>query len=162
MSSSIESDPSISQLVTEILRLFSRNFTAHVQDYGLTHTQWQALAVLAQNESIKQAVLADLLQVQPISLGRLIDRLEAAGWVERRRASNDRRTIQLYLTPKVRPILDKITDIASLTCETALADFDTHERKRLIQMLQHVKTNLAGSVSLETEHLSSSPQASHR
>ncbi len=162
MTSPVEPDPSIMRLVTEISRLFSRDFTARVQDHGLTHTQWQALAVLSRNESIKQTVLADLLQVQPISLGRLIDRLEAAGWVERRRASNDRRAIQLYLTPKVGPILNKMTDAASLTREAALADFDTRERKQLIGMLKRVKANLAGSVSPEPEQLSAPPGKSHR
>ena len=100
MSASSGSDRSVSRLVTEVARLFSRDFSARVRDYGLTHTQWQALATLSVQEGIKQAELANLLQVQPISLGRLIDRMEAAGWVERRAAPNDRRAIQLYLTPR--------------------------------------------------------------
>ena len=152
--SSIEPDPSVMRLVTEISRLFSRDFSARVRDYGLTHTQWQALAVLSRNEGIKQAVLADLLQIQPISLGRLVDRLEAAGWVERRRASNDRRAIQLYLTPKVGPVLDRMTVTASLTREAGLSDFDAGEREQLIRMLQRVKANLARGISRAAGHRS--------
>lgn len=151
MSSSIEPESSVMRLVTEISRLFSRDFSARVSDYGLTHTQWRALAVLSKNEGIKQAVLADLLQIQPISLGRLIDRLEAAGWVERRRAVNDRRAIQLYLTPKAGPVLDRMTVTASLTRETGLSDFDAGEREQLIRMLQRLKANLLCHLSRATE-----------
>lgn len=150
MSSSIEPDPSVMRLVTEISRLFARDFSARVGDYGLTHTQWRALAVLSRNEGIKQAVLADLLQIQPISLGRLIDRLEAAGWVERRRAAGDRRAIQLYLTPKVGPVLDQMTVTASLTREAGLADFDAGEREQLIRMLQRLKASLVRNVAHHT------------
>lgn len=144
MSANSGSDRSVSRLVTEVARLFSRDFSVRVRDYDLTHTQWQALAVLSRQEGIKQAELANLLQVQPISLGRLIDRMEAAGWVERRAAPNDRRAIQLYLTPRAGPVLDRMTDPASLTLEVALSDFDTDEREQLLRMLQRVKANLVG------------------
>ncbi len=144
MSASSGSDRSVSRLVTEVARLFSRDFSARVRDYDLTHTQWQALATLSVQEGIKQAELANLLQVQPISLGRLIDRMEAAGWVERRAAPNDRRAIQLYLTPRAGPVLDRMTDPAALTLEVALSDFDTDEREQLLRMLQRVKANLVG------------------
>jgi len=150
MSANSGSDRSVSRLVTEISRLFSRDFSARVRDYDLTHTQWQALAVLSRQEGIKQAELANLLQVQPISLGRLIDRMEAAGWVERRPAPHDRRAIQLYLTPKVEPILDKMAGAASLTREAALCDFDTDEREQLFRMLERVKANLSGNDPLAT------------
>jgi MarR family transcriptional regulator, transcriptional regulator for hemolysin len=142
---------SVGVLIKEISRLFARDFETRVRGYGLTQTQWQALAVLARREGIKQAALADLLQVQPISLGRLIDRMEAAGWVERRPAPTDRRAIQLYLTPKVAPLLGRMADAALLTREAALADFDTDEREQLFRMLQRVKANLAGDAALATE-----------
>jgi DNA-binding MarR family transcriptional regulator len=109
MSASSGSEPSVSRLVTEISRLFSRDFSARVRDYDLTHTQWQALAVLSRQEGINQAELANLLQVQPISLGRLIDRMEAAGWVAPP-APNDRRAILLLTSG--RADLDKMTAAA--------------------------------------------------
>ena len=150
MSASSGSDRSVSRLVTEVPRLFSRDFSARVRDYGLTHTQWQALATLSVQEGIKQAELANLLQVQPISLGRLIDRMEAAGWVERRPAPKDRRAIQLYLTPRSGPILDKMTDAAARAREAALSGFDADEREQLVRMLERVKANLAGDDPLAT------------
>lgn len=137
-------DRSVGMLIKQISRLFTRNFDARVRAYGLTQTQWQALAALSRREGINQAELANLLRVQPISLGRLIDRMEAAGWVERRPAPNDRRAIQLYLTPRAGPVLDRMTDPASLTLEAALSDFDTDEREQLLRMLQRVKANLVG------------------
>ena len=151
---------SISRLVTEIPRLFSRDFSTRVRDYGLTHTQWQALSVLSGQEGIKQAELASLLQVQPISLGRLIDRMEAAGWVERRPAPNDRRAIQLYLTPRSGPILDEMTAAAALTREAALSGFDADEREQFFRMLERVKANLAGDDPLATA--AERPEAARR
>ena len=108
----------------------------------LTHVRERA--------GIKQAELASLLQVQPISLGRLIDRMEAAGWVERRPAPNDRRAIQLYLTPRSGPILDEMTAAAALTREAALSGFDADEREQFFRMLERVKANLAGDDPLAT------------
>ncbi len=96
------------------------------------------------------AELASLLQVQPISLGRLIDRMEAAGWVERRPAPNDRRAIQLYLTPRSGPILDEMTAAAALTREVALSGFDADECEQFFRMLERVKANLAGDDPLAT------------
>ena len=151
MSTLNEAPPSVFKLVTEISRLFSQDFNTRVPDYGLTHTQWHALSILKRNEGIKQAVLAQLLQVKPISLGRLIDRMEAAGWVERRQAPNDRRAVQLYLTPKVKPLLDEMTEAAALTRERALSDFHNDERELLLQMLLRVKTNLSGDASPQTK-----------
>jgi len=135
---------SVNIVIKEISRLFTRNFEARVRGHGLTQTQWQALAALSRREGIKQAELAELLQVQPISLGRLIDRMEAAGWVERRPAPNDRRAVQLYLTPKVEPIVDDMMHAGALTREEALADFDPREREQLLTMLLRVKANLSG------------------
>ena len=143
MRPSYDPERSIGMLLKDISRLFTRSFDARVRAYGLSQTQWQALAALSHREGIKQTALANLLQVQPISLGRLIDRMEAAGWVERRPAPNDRRAIQLYLTPKAEPMLDKMADEASLTREAALADFDANEREQLFRMLRRVKANLA-------------------
>jgi len=152
------SDTSVSRLVAEIARLFSRDFGARVRDYGLTHTQWQALAVLSRNEGIKQAELAELLQIQPVSLCHLIDRMEVAGWVERRRAPNDRRAIQLYLTPKVEPLVGKMTEAASLTREAALFDLDAGEREQLFRLLQRVKANLSRDNPLATQPGSAADQ----
>jgi DNA-binding MarR family transcriptional regulator len=96
---------SLGFLLTETARLIRRNFDRRVQPLGLTQTQWRAIAHLKHNEGIKQATLAEILEVQPITLARLIDRMERDGWVERRPDPNDRRAVQLFLTDKVEPVV---------------------------------------------------------
>jgi MarR family transcriptional regulator for hemolysin len=137
-----DSHRSIGSLVTEISRLLSRNFNQRMRKHGLTQTQWHALVVLSKGEGMKQAELAELLQVQPISLARLVDRMETAGWIERRPDPNDRRAIQLYLTPRVEPMLDEMEIAGVATREEAFAGFSTTEREQLLLMLDRVNTNL--------------------
>jgi DNA-binding MarR family transcriptional regulator len=133
---------SIGALAKDISKLLTRNFDTRVREFGLTHAQWQALAALARCEGIKQVQLADLLQIQPISLARLIDRMETAGWVERRPDPNDRRAVLLYLTPRVQPILEQMKTAALAAREDALADFDARERDQLVAMLHRLRSNL--------------------
>lgn len=133
---------SIGSLTTEISRLIARNFNLRMREHGLTQTQWHALVVLSKGEGMKQAELAELLQVQPISLARLVDRMEVAGWIERRPDPNDRRAIQLYLTPKAEPMLDEMEVAGLATRKDAFGDFSAAERDQLLLMLNRVKTNL--------------------
>lgn len=129
-------------LLVDVARLLRRNFNRRAQSLGLTQPQWQALARLSQNQGMNQACLADLLEVQPITLARLIDRLEAAGWVERRPDPDDRRAQRLFLTAQVEPLLDDMRALSSATREEALAGLSETERRRLIEALKTVKGNL--------------------
>jgi MarR family transcriptional regulator for hemolysin len=129
-------------LLVDVARLLRRNFNRRAQALGLTQPQWQALARLSQNQGMNQACLADMLEVQPITLARLIDRLEAAGWVERRPDPADRRAQRLYLTVKAEPLLDDIRALAAETREEALQGLGDAERRRLIAALKTIKGNL--------------------
>jgi MarR family transcriptional regulator for hemolysin len=129
-------------LLVDVARLLRRNFNRRAQALGLTQPQWQALARLSQNQGMNQACLADLLEVQPITLTRLIDRLEAAGWVERRPDPADRRVQRLYLTIKAEPLLDDMRALAAETREEAMQGLSDRQRKQLIQFLQTIKGNL--------------------
>jgi MarR family transcriptional regulator for hemolysin len=129
-------------LLVDVARLLRRNFNRRAQALGLTQPQWQALARLSQNQGMNQACLADLLEVQPITLARLIDRLQAAGWVERRPDPADRRVQRLYLTVKAEPLLDDMRALAAETREEAMQGLPDRERRRLIQTLQAIKGNL--------------------
>lgn len=133
---------SIGSLTKEISKLLTRNFDARVRDFGLTHTQWQALATLSREQGLKQVQLAELLQIQPISLARLIDRMEAAGWVERRADPADRRALRLFLTPQVDPVLEQMRTAALALREDALAGFAEPEREQLFALLQRMRNNL--------------------
>jgi DNA-binding MarR family transcriptional regulator len=88
--------------------------------------------------------LAQLLEIQPITLLRNIDRLEQAGLVERRPNPHDRRAQQLYLTPAAQPLLEKITLLGRNLSDAALKGVDAATREVLIHTLQKVKANLLG------------------
>jgi MarR family transcriptional regulator for hemolysin len=133
---------SVGVLLIDVARLLRRNFNRRAQALGLTQPQWQALARISQNQGMNQACLADMLEVQPITLARLIDRLEAAGWVERRPDPADRRAQRLYPTVKAEPLLDDMRALAAETREEALQGLGDAERRRLIAALKTIKGNL--------------------
>jgi DNA-binding MarR family transcriptional regulator len=110
---------------------------------GLTRAQWSVLAHLSRNEGISQAGLADMLDIEPITLGRLIDKLEDAGWVERRPHATDRRVYTLYLTAKVRPVIEQIRALAAETKALALAGVSAEEQDRVVATLARIRANLA-------------------
>jgi DNA-binding MarR family transcriptional regulator len=110
---------------------------------GLTQAQWRAIAFLARNEGVNQACLAESLEVQPITLARLIDRMQAAGWVERRTDPEDRRAVRLYLTDKCQPILAEMHERATQMLEAVLSGVSTAARKQLIETLSQIKQNLS-------------------
>jgi len=129
-------------LLHDTARLLRRDFNRRAQRLGLTQTQWQELCALSHNEGINQASLAELLEVQPITLGRLIDRLEVTGWVERRNHPTDRRAITLYLTSKAEPILNEMSKLAEETRNLALQGISEADRQQVMQVLEQVKANL--------------------
>ena len=126
-------------LLFEVLRLLRRNFGRRVQ---LTQVQWRALAFLSRNEGINQAGLADLLEVRPITLARLIDRMEEAGWVERQRDPGDRRAVRLYLTKQALPLMETMRKLNGETLKQALAGLSKSARTQLIETLHTIKDNL--------------------
>lgn len=129
-------------LLHDTARLLRRDFNRRAQALGLTQTQWQTLAVLSHNEGINQATLADLLEVQPITMARLIDRLESSGWLERRAHPTDRRSLTLYLTDKAEPILAQMWELAQQTRAIALQGVSEAEHAQIMKTLEQVKKNL--------------------
>lgn len=136
-------DPGLGFLVTDLARLIRRDFTARMHDVGMTQARWRVLAHLANMEGCRQSELADRLEVAPITLGRLLDRLEASGLVERRARPGDRRSVQLMLTPKARPIIRKLWARGAQTRAAALAGIPDAERKALFATLIRMRDNLA-------------------
>ncbi|MDF2366723.1 MarR family winged helix-turn-helix transcriptional regulator [Sneathiella sp.] len=135
-------EESLGFLVNDVSRLMRRNYNRRAQGLGLSLAQWRALAFLARQEGVKQVTLADSLEVQPITLARLIDRLEEAGLVTRRPDPDDRRAIRLYLTPKAQPLLDQMWALAAKTHEDALKDLSEEARAVLIKSLLQAKQSL--------------------
>jgi MarR family transcriptional regulator for hemolysin len=135
-------DHSLGFLVADIARLLRERFNETANAFGLTLAQGRALVHLARSQGTSQVALAQSLEVQPITLLRLIDRLEESGLVERRPNPNDRRAQQLYLTAKADKLLEEINLLGSSLTETAMAGLAARDRERLITLLGRVKRNL--------------------
>ena len=138
------SEPTLGFLVHDVARLLRKRLEqrARAAGIGLTRAQWQTLAYLARSEGINQATLAQLLDIEPITLVRLIDRLEGIGLVERRPDPRDRRQRNLFLTERAWPELARIKALGAEVREEALAGLGAAERERLMGALVQVKTNL--------------------
>jgi DNA-binding MarR family transcriptional regulator len=132
-------------LLADVSRLLRRDFDRRVRELGMTQAQWRALAHLARDEGINQAALAERLEVAPITLARLIDRMEQAGWVRRAADSADRRATLLFLTPRARPILRELETHADAALEMLLQGMPAATRRQLMQSLEQMKTNLIES-----------------
>lgn len=141
-------------LLHDVARLLRKRFEQNARDLGLTRAQWQVLAHLARNEGIHQGGLAEILELEPISLGRILDRLQAAGLAERRPHPKDRRIWLLFLRPKAHPVLEKMRAIGAETRAEALAGVPEAEREQLIHILTAMKENLiAASASANGERV---------
>jgi DNA-binding MarR family transcriptional regulator len=131
-------------LVNDAARLMRRDFERRARSLGLTRAQWQAMFHLARNEGCNQATLADLLEVEPITLARVIDRLEVNGLVQRRADPTDRRARLLFLGERAHPLLEQLRTIGAETREIALAGIDDDERNLLMTLLTKMRANLSG------------------
>src|SRR5271155_2311373 len=146
--SSVDPDRSFGFLVHDAARLYGRRFDRNGRRLGLTRAQCRTLGYLARNEGINQAGLADLLEIRPMTLVRQIDRMQEAGWIERRPDPTDRRARRLFLTDKARPILGRIWDVASETQDQVLAALSPGEAETLTDLLCRVHTPLSERVPL--------------
>jgi MarR family transcriptional regulator for hemolysin len=132
-------------LITDVSHLLRRSFNRRVQDLGLTQAQWRAMAHLSRCEGMNQAALAEQLEVQPITLARLVDRMQVAGWIERRTDPGDRRAVRLYLTDKCQPILAEMHERAAKMFDEALDGVPATARKHLLEALCKMKQNLSAA-----------------
>jgi DNA-binding MarR family transcriptional regulator len=135
-------------LIADVSRLMRRRFDERARVIGLTRAQWRTLVVLSRNEGSNQGKLAELLDVEPITLCRMVDRLEEAGHVERRRDPADRRAWLIYLTEAARPLLDDIRVIADELFEDALVGLDAAAREHLYGALSVIRANLSDTPDL--------------
>jgi len=137
----------------ETARLLSKRYDQRAKSLGLTRAQIQVLAYLVYHEGINQAGLAELIEIEPISLARLIDRMEQAGWVERRPDPRDRRAWRLYITDKAKPVFAEIIAIGAEVRGEALAGFSELERDQMMELLMRVRRNLSERGGEETAPL---------
>lgn len=134
-------------LVNDVSRLMRTRFDSRARDLGLTRPQWRVLVFLARSEGINQSGLAEIIEVERMTLGRMIDRLEAAGLVERRPDASDRRVHRLYLSAKAKPLLDDMVVLANELQDEALDGLSDADRNTLRSLLTVIKNNLSARQS---------------
>jgi DNA-binding MarR family transcriptional regulator len=138
-----ESSADLGFLLHDVARLMRKRFEQHARGLGLTRSQWQALAYLSRNENISQTGLADLLDLEPITVSRVIDRLVDIGFVERVPHASDRRVWRLRLTTEGRSRLQQAREPGDKTRSETLEGISETDRARLIGALSAIKTNLS-------------------
>jgi MarR family transcriptional regulator for hemolysin len=129
--------------VARLLRTYADHKAAR---FGMTRAQWAVLVRLDRTQGLKQCELADILDVQPITLTRQLDRLCDNGLIERRPDSTDRRVKRLYLTPAAQPLLERLGDLGEELLETALAGLDGPVVEQMLENLSVVKENLRQAI----------------
>lgn len=135
--------PEFGFLIYDIGRLMRSEVMERLSGLGMTEAQWRAVAHLSRMEGCRQVDLAQALQVRAITLARVIDRLEAAGYVKRVKHQQDRRAVTLHLTNAARPVVAKLRSLGGMIQDEALADFSASERKKLTEMLETIRGRLA-------------------
>jgi MarR family transcriptional regulator, transcriptional regulator for hemolysin len=129
-------------LLHDVARLLKKRFEQNSRGSGLTRSQWQVLTYLAQNEGINQARLAELIEIEPITLGRIIDKLEILRLIKRNPHPTDRRRWLLHLMPAARAKLQQARAYDDVTRSEATAGVSEDERQRLLKTLLTLKENL--------------------
>ena len=133
----------IGYLIADLSRLFGRVFDRRAAHLGLTRVQWRALKRIHQSEGITQSELADLLDMEPIAVGRVIDRLQKAGFVERRADPADRRVWRLYLLPQSAQVTGEVETVSQAVRTEAMAGIAAADLATALAVLARVRDNLS-------------------
>ena len=154
---------SLGFVLADVSRLIRKRLDDKANELGLTRAQWRVLAQLRRREGINQSALAEILEIEPITLVRHIDRLVAKDLVERRPDPADRRAWRLFLKDEVQPILDAMRALSEEVRAEALAGIPAARREHLIDDLLSIKTNLSSlDDSLERRAAKRQPAGSRR
>src|SRR3982751_1810917 len=135
-------DISFGYLLNDVTLLFRKHFDRRAVRFGLTRAQWRALKALHRRPGMRQNELAEQLDMEPIAVGRVIDRLQAAGFVERRADPRDRRAWRLHDTDQARGIIDDMEDIARGLRRDATQGISTDDLTMMLTVLDRMKENL--------------------
>jgi DNA-binding MarR family transcriptional regulator len=129
-------------LLNDVARLLRTAYDRRIRELHLTRAQWWVLTHLFRADGITQTELAEVLEIEKPTLGRLLDRLEAKGWVRRTHDTRDRRIWRVRLTKEVEPALRTMRQIAAELRRDALAGLPAAERERFVDSLLAIKSNL--------------------
>ena len=128
--------------LADIGRAIRKRFDIEARRKGITGAQLRAIATVKRHPGINQGQVAELLEVEPITTCRMIDRLEQAGWVERRRDPNDRRAWRIFLTESATPLIDELHEIGVNVLDVAMSGLTGDEIDQLKSLLERLRANL--------------------
>jgi len=136
-------DNTLFYMLHDVTRQIRKHFDRRATRLELTRAQWRALKVTSRHEGLSQSELAEHLDMEAIPVGRVIDRLEKTGFVERRADPADRRRWRLYLTPKAYAVVGEMDVIAGELRDDALRGIERNDLDTLMSVLNRIKGNLA-------------------
>ena len=128
--------------IGETAHALRKAFDRRATGLGVTRAQWKVLFKLTRAPGLRQVALADMLEVEPITLSRIVDRLEENGLVERVRDPADRRAWRLQLTEAAQPLIAKLTTVGAGLVGEAFAGVSEQDIQTVRRVLQHVRDNV--------------------
>jgi DNA-binding MarR family transcriptional regulator len=141
-----EEDKGFGFLLSDTARLLRRLIDRRLQPFKLTRAQWAILAMLASRDGLSQSELADELEIEKSTVGRLIDHVEANGWIERRPKPSDRRLWLVHLTDRAKPMIGEIMELILETRAEILRGLTVDQQRQLADSLAFVKANLVAAL----------------
>jgi MarR family transcriptional regulator, transcriptional regulator for hemolysin len=133
--------------IMDVARMLKTYADQRARGFGISRAQWAVLIRIDRTEGLKQSELAEILDLQPISLTRLLDRLAANGLIERRADPHDRRANRLYLAPAAKPLIAQLAELGHEMMDTVLDGLDESANARLLSDLNAIKDNLRAAIS---------------
>ena len=146
-------DRNFGLILHDVARLLSTEFDRRVREIGLTRSQWWVLTYLFRQDGITQTELAELMELQKASLGRLLDRLESKQWIRREADLVDRRANRIFLTEDVQPLIAEMRKRAATVRRDALSGISAADREQFIDTLLKVKSNLSAMQADDSDEL---------
>jgi DNA-binding MarR family transcriptional regulator len=137
--------------LTDTARLLRKVIDRRLQPFGLTRAQWSILTMLASRDGLSQSELADELEIEKSTAGRLIDHVEANGWIERRPIPGDRRQWGVHLTPQARPLIETVETVILETRAQMLDGLSLEQQAQAAEILRLVKANLSTALNGDQE-----------
>jgi MarR family transcriptional regulator for hemolysin len=134
-------------ILHDVARLLRTTYDRRVRDLGLTRSQWWVLTHLFRKDGTTQSELAEILELEKPSLGRLLDRLESKGWVRRMEDPKDRRAKRVFLTESAQAPMQVMREVAAGVREDALSGLSTADQDRFVDALLTIKSNLMGQTN---------------
>ncbi|MEH6757283.1 MAG: MarR family transcriptional regulator [Parasphingorhabdus sp.] len=130
-------------VISDITRLIRRTFDQRAKEIGITRPQWRVLTMLNRHQGAKQSELAEMLELDAMTLCRMIDRLQSGGLIERRPDPQDRRAWQLYLTDEATPLINRLRPMGEALLQEAIRGIDKPDQELLQNLLDQIYANLS-------------------